>query len=127
MASKRQIEANRQNAKGSTGPKTDVGKARSSRNARRHGLSRSEPEDDSSSDVLASTIMAGLADQPNASIAQDLARSKLRLSYIREVRHGMLAALLECAGPKQMKRLAGLERFEKAARAAQRRAIKRLL
>jgi hypothetical protein len=39
MASERQIAANRQNAKRSRGPKTEHGKARSSRNALRHGFS----------------------------------------------------------------------------------------
>lgn len=38
MASKRQIEANRANAKRSTGPRTAAGKAMSSQNARRHSL-----------------------------------------------------------------------------------------
>lgn len=39
MTSIRQIEANRRNATSSTGPKTEVGKNRSRRNAIRHGLS----------------------------------------------------------------------------------------
>jgi hypothetical protein len=39
MTSIRQIEANRRNASSSTGPKTEVGKTRSRRNAIRHGLS----------------------------------------------------------------------------------------
>jgi hypothetical protein len=39
MASERQIAANRRNAKKSTGPRSADGKARSSRNALRHGLS----------------------------------------------------------------------------------------
>ena len=39
MATKRQIEANRANARKSTGPQSAGGKARASRNARRHGLS----------------------------------------------------------------------------------------
>jgi hypothetical protein len=39
MSTPRQIEASRVNARGSTGPRTDGGKARTSRNARRHGLS----------------------------------------------------------------------------------------
>lgn len=39
MSSDRKIEANRQNAKLSTGPKTEEGKAASSQNARKHGLS----------------------------------------------------------------------------------------
>ena len=38
MASERQIAANRLNAKHSSGPKTDKGKARSSQNAITHGL-----------------------------------------------------------------------------------------
>ena len=39
MTSEAQIAANRENAKSSTGPKTEAGKAASARNARRHGLS----------------------------------------------------------------------------------------
>lgn len=38
MASDRQVEANRQNAQSSTGPKTDEGKEKSSMNAVKHGL-----------------------------------------------------------------------------------------
>lgn len=38
MATQRQIEANRRNAKKSTGPKSAAGKMRAGRNARKHGL-----------------------------------------------------------------------------------------
>jgi hypothetical protein len=39
MAPDRQIAANRENAKRSTGPRSEAGKARSARNALKHGLS----------------------------------------------------------------------------------------
>jgi hypothetical protein len=39
MATVKQIEANRKNATRSTGPRTAVGKSKSSLNALRHGLS----------------------------------------------------------------------------------------
>jgi hypothetical protein len=39
MSTEAKIEANRANAQHSTGPRTDEGKARSSQNARQHGLS----------------------------------------------------------------------------------------
>src|SRR5262245_18512514 len=38
MATEKQLAANRQNAKNSTGPRTEAGKRRSRRNALRHGL-----------------------------------------------------------------------------------------
>jgi hypothetical protein len=38
MATEKQVAANRQNAKNSTGPRTEAGKRRSRRNALRHGL-----------------------------------------------------------------------------------------
>jgi hypothetical protein len=44
MATQAQITANRRNARRSTGPKTDTGKRRVSRNARKHGLRSRDPE-----------------------------------------------------------------------------------
>src|SRR5512135_2242339 len=38
MSSVRQIEANRRNAKSSSGPKTDAGKAAAAKNSLQHGL-----------------------------------------------------------------------------------------
>lgn len=46
MASERQRQANRQNARSSTGPRSTGGKARSAQNARRHGLSGSGTDGD---------------------------------------------------------------------------------
>ncbi|WGR73896.1 MULTISPECIES: hypothetical protein [unclassified Bradyrhizobium] len=125
MTSKRQIEANRANAKKSSGPRTAAGKARASRNARRHGLSR-WVENASRSNALAELIVAEL-DGPNGELAaQHLAQAKLRLFDIQHARCRLLAALMECPGPQQLKDLAGLERYEKIARARQRRGLKHL-
>jgi len=127
MASKRQIKANRANAKRSTGPKTAIGKVRSSRNALRHGLARSEIGDDAEGlGTLLNTIPA--LEQPSSLLGPMVwAQAQLRLSRIREIRRGMLATLLKCPSPKQMKRLVGLERYERAARAECRRALRALI
>jgi hypothetical protein len=50
MTSTRRIEANRANAKASTGPRTTRGKARAAQNALRHGLSLPIPEGQALSD-----------------------------------------------------------------------------
>lgn len=125
VTSERKISANRLNAKRSTGPKTEIGKARSSRNARQHGLSRMSLEDDVNFGKLADVITAGVVQQQNASSVQDLVRANLWLAHIRAARHEMLVALLQCVSQKQMKRLAGLERYERPIRAAQRRVLRR--
>jgi len=127
MTSERKLEANRLNAKRSTGPKTDAGKARSSRNARQHGLSRLGTEDDVNSGPLARAITAGYAERQSSFAMDDLVRANLWLGRIRQARHDMLTALMECPNAKLAKRLAGLERYERPIRAAQRRVLKRWL
>ena len=61
MTTRKQIEANRANAKRSTGPKTEPGKARSRLNARRHGLTSRllviSNEDPSEFEALRATLM----------------------------------------------------------------------
>ncbi|MET4290111.1 hypothetical protein ABIB06_000268 [Bradyrhizobium sp. LB8.2] len=125
MTSERKIEANRLNAKRSTGPKTKAGKAKSSRNARQHGLSRLKAEDDASSSPLVRAITTAFAQYDTSLGMDDLVRASLRLGRIRQTRHDMLIALLECPSPKLAKRLIGLERYDKPVRAARRRVLKR--
>lgn len=122
MTSERKIEANRLNAKRSTGPKTEVGKANSSRNARQHGLSRLSFEGDASAGPWLIATRGAL--EQGALDLDDLVRASLRLGLIRQARHELLVALLKCPSPKLAKRLAGLERYERPARAAQRRFLK---
>lgn len=127
MASHRQIKANRANATHSTGPKTRRGKARSSRNALRHGLARAHSHgDDAGLARLSDAISAGLL-QPGASDeVVEVARCKLELLCIRAIRLQILAAFLQ--GPVQARatELTGLERYERAALARQKRAIRLL-
>jgi hypothetical protein len=123
MTSERQIEANRQNAKRSTGPKTATGKARSRRNAFRHGLSRPIASEDMDLEALARPIVTGV--EHEALPFADIARAKQELRRIRAVRYGLLAALLQSPDMKWANRLRGLERYERAAFAVQRRGIRR--
>ena len=62
MASEKQIAANRANAQRSTGPRTAVGKMKSSRNAYQHGLSGPLPFDPMTSakvDAIAQALVGG--------------------------------------------------------------------
>ena len=124
MASHRQIEANRRNAAHSTGPKTAPGKARSSRNALRHGLARSSANDPAATDTVVVAIASGLGHQIARDAAMALASSKLALLHIRRLRQDMLAALAACPIPADVKRLKGLERYERAALVEQKRTFR---
>jgi hypothetical protein len=74
MASERQFEANRKNAKRSTGPKTRAGKARSSRNALRHGLARTTI----ANEVPPGGLIAALISSVNHSMQLEDAKSLVR-------------------------------------------------
>jgi hypothetical protein len=95
MVSLRKLQANRLNARASTGPRSDVGKLRSARNARRHGLSVpvwSDPE--LSADVRALTFeIAGLDATPELrQLARVIAESQIDLKRVRQARHYMIAS-----------------------------------
>ena len=92
MTSDRTTRANRANAKASTGPRTPVGKARSSRNARKHGLSVTDrnPQTNEVADHLAEMILGDVAVDPTM---LDAARAAARA--IAEI-HLDLRRILEC-------------------------------
>lgn len=126
MTSIRQIKANRANATRSTGPKTAGGKTRSSRNALRHGLARSDISDPAEAENLAVAIAAGLRHPVTPDAAMALARSKLALLRIRSLRQAKLGALLNGPPATDLKSLQGLERYDRAALAQQRRTLRLL-
>jgi len=121
MASERQIKANRNNARQSTGPRTAGGKARSSRNAFRHGLSRPLAGDDPRLKRIAEVIADEVGD---SSIAQEIARNAMELSRIRHVRDHLIAEMAAGGGCPDLKRLLALQRYNRLSLAKRRRVMK---
>jgi hypothetical protein len=74
MSSDRRLRANQENARSSTGPKTPEGKARSSQNARKHGLTAREvfvaPDQQEEFDEFLAAYQDDL--QPQGMLEQDL-------------------------------------------------------
>lgn len=111
MASDRKIEANRNNARRSTGPTTALGKARSSLNAVRHGLSARNavlPQEDQRAylDLLASLRAEFRPQGPlEAFLVQQMASSQWRLLRLARMERGFLMAGIDDAPPKRRRDL----------------------
>ena len=88
MASERQIAANRQNARKSTGPQSGAGKKRSARNAYRHGLTiaTGAGQDCEAVEQLARKIAGDTTDEVILEYARRAARAQLDLARIRQVK-----------------------------------------
>jgi hypothetical protein len=90
-ASDRRIEANRRNATRSTGPKTAQGKARASRNARKHGLSIAVGSEASGELLTLARMMCG--EQRDSLLNEQaiiIAECQLLLGRIRRARASIL-------------------------------------
>lgn len=95
MASERQIEANRRNAKKSTGPHSNAAKKRTSRNAYRHGLTLSpiaNPALAKRLDRLARLIAGNSKDSIILEHARAAAHAVLDLARVRQAK----VALIKC-------------------------------
>jgi hypothetical protein len=92
MASQKQIEANRRNARKSTGPRSDPGKKRASWNAYRHGLSKPMlgAAFASGVEVLARRLAGGAADPMTLALACDAAEAMLELARVRRVKVALI-------------------------------------
>ena len=97
MVSERRIEANRRNAQLSTGPRTSAGRARSSMNALRHGItgqvSIMTTEDRAAHDKFVQDLIDRLRpeDPLELQFASVIAEDFWRLQRIRAVENDMLA------------------------------------
>jgi hypothetical protein len=90
MTTTRQIEANRANARSSTGPRTEQGKARASRNALRHGLSIPVLADTGLSkqvEDLAHKIAGGNSSASLLEPARSIAEAQVDLNRIRQAQY----------------------------------------
>jgi hypothetical protein len=95
--STRKIEANRANARASTGPKTAQGRARTARNALRHALSVSVFSDSILSEelnALAREIAGPDADAEIQELARRIAEAEIDLRRVRYARHQLLNSAL---------------------------------
>jgi hypothetical protein len=124
MATEKQIAANRENAKRSTGPKTAAGRSRSSRNAVRHGLSC--PLDFAMSekaDAIARILSSVGANDERLTSTMEVAHAQVELLRIRRVRAELMAAIdVACCDPHQLRRFVALDRYERYAHTKRRRA-----
>ncbi|UWU89962.1 hypothetical protein [Bradyrhizobium sp. CB1015] len=75
---------------------------------------------------MPSRLLRGLGHPVTPGAAMALAHSKLALLRIRSLRQAMLDALLNCPVPLVVKRLNIIERYERAALAKQKRALRAL-
>jgi len=87
------LNANRENARASTGPTSSAGKARCSRNARRHGLAVpvwSNPDRAAQIAALASSLAGGDPSAALTSAAYDVAEACVDLERVRERRQQLI-------------------------------------
>jgi hypothetical protein len=87
MASQKQIEANRRNARKSTGPRSASGKKRASRNALKHGLTTpiSGAAVTREIEALARQIAGDPEDRLRMALARDAAEAQLDLARVQRV------------------------------------------
>jgi hypothetical protein len=132
VTSARQRDANRRNARASTGPRTRAGKARAAQNARRHGLNlpaRYDPSRFDEIEALARTIIGSDADADGdrLELARRIAEAQIDIIRARAARRDLFpaspAALLE---PGAIARLAAIDRYERHAWSRRKRAIRAL-
>ena len=129
MATAKQVAANRANAARSTGPRTPAGRAKSSRNAFRHGLSLSLPRNLTTATEIDRLARAIAGENPSIQqlmAASELATAHCELVRIRALRFAATPALSAPLDPKRLRWVLGFDRYEQAALSRRKRAAKAL-
>ena len=121
MTSERKANANRINAKASTGPKSAQGRARVARNARTHGLNAPVLSDPLLAEEVKSLALeiTKTTDQEHFELAVRIAEAEIDLRRIRRIRQAYVAQVKM----DPTKAVALIDRYEKRARARRRSAI----
>jgi hypothetical protein len=134
MTTARKAEASRINARRSTGPRTRLGKARASPNARRHGLSipvLADGELCKEVEVFARKMVGSCTNADLLACAHRVAEAQVDLERVRRARYQLLARGLDrhneaASFAKLAPQLARLERYERRALSRRKSAIRTL-
>jgi len=133
MTGDRKAMSNRKNAQRSTGPRSDLGRLHSRRNALRHGLATaigSDPSFHEDIDVLAVALTGGGGEQSLGEFARQAAEAEMDLLRIRKHRASRFNSVFGGSepGPEDLSQLneelAKLERYERRAFSRRKRALR---
>jgi hypothetical protein len=135
MSTPRQVEANRRNARASTGPTSVTGKTQSAGNARRHGLAipiSTDPALAADTEALAHALAGEDADAERLALARRVAEAQIDLVRVRSARRDLIRLGLDLSKPKQLAYLLNtyamdlqrMDRYERRALSRRKTAIR---